>query len=81
MQHDIFCSVFFEVYYYTVRGGNCVEILSPPFWKGVFSKRKEFAPAGSKFFPFREDPFSKKKKKKDFVFSKANRKSQKLSIF
>ena len=29
-----------------------------PFWKGVFSKRKEFAPRGSKFFPFRVDPFS-----------------------
>ena len=23
-----------------------------PFWKGVYSKRKEFAPAESKFFPF-----------------------------
>ena len=41
-----------------------------PFWKGVYSKRKEFAwkggyykrkefaPKGSKFFPFRVDPFS-----------------------
>ena len=27
--------------------------------KGVNSKRKEFAPCGSKFFPFRVDPFSK----------------------
>ena len=26
--------------------------------KGVHSKRKEFAPRGSKFFPFRVDPFS-----------------------
>ena len=26
--------------------------------KGVYSKRKEFAPLGSKFFPFRVDPFS-----------------------
>ena len=26
------------------------------FWKGVYSKRKEFAPKGSKFFPFRIDP-------------------------
>ena len=25
--------------------------------KGVYSKRKEFAPIGSKYFPFREDPF------------------------
>ena len=30
---------------------------SSPFWKGVFSKSKEFAPKGSKFFPFRVDPF------------------------
>ena len=25
-------------------------------WKGVYSKRKEFAPKGSKFLPFRVDP-------------------------
>ena len=31
----------------------------PPFWKGVSTKRKEFAPCGSKFFPFRVDPFQK----------------------
>ena len=29
-----------------------------PFWKVVYSKRKEFAPKGSKFFPFRVDHFS-----------------------
>ena len=28
------------------------------FWKMVYSKRKEFTPSGSKFFPLREDPFS-----------------------
>ena len=28
-----------------------------PFWKRVYSKRIEFAPKGSKFFPFRVDPF------------------------
>ena len=28
------------------------------FWKWVNSKRKEFATIGSKFFPFRADPFS-----------------------
>ena len=28
------------------------------FWKDVYSKRKEFAPNGSKFFPFRVGPFS-----------------------
>ena len=30
-----------------------------PFWKSVYSKWKEFAPTGSKLFPFRVDPFSK----------------------
>ena len=29
-----------------------------PFWKGVYSLRKEFAPSGSKFFPYRVDPFT-----------------------
>ena len=29
-----------------------------PIWEGVYSKRKEFAPIGSKFFPFRVDQFS-----------------------
>ena len=28
------------------------------FWKLVYSRRKEFAPKGSKFFPFEVDPFS-----------------------
>ena len=28
------------------------------FWKGVYSKRKEFAPHGNKFFPFRVDHIS-----------------------
>ena len=28
-----------------------------PSQKEVYSKRKEFAPRGSKFFPFRVDPF------------------------
>ena len=29
-----------------------------PFWKGVYSVRKEFAPKGSEFFPYRVDPYS-----------------------
>ena len=33
-------------------------LYTKPFWKGIHSKRKEFAPQGSKFFPFREDPLS-----------------------
>ena len=43
---------------YTSRGGNSVKLFLPPFWKGVYFNRKEFAPHGSKFFPFRVDPFS-----------------------
>ena len=31
----------------------------PPFSKAVYSKRKEIAPKGSKFFLFRVDPFQK----------------------
>ena len=30
---------------------------SIPFWKRVYSKRKEFAPKGSKFFSFKVDSF------------------------
>ena len=33
------------------------------FWNGVYSKRIEFAPMGSKFFPFRVDPFLEEKEK------------------
>ena len=32
--------------------------LSIPYWKAVYSIRKEFAPFGSKLFPYRVDPFS-----------------------
>ena len=31
-----------------------------PSEKGVYPKRKEFAPPGSKFFYFRVDPFKKR---------------------
>ena len=34
-----------------------------PFQKGVYSKRKEIAPLGSKFFPFRVDLFSEERLK------------------
>ena len=43
---------------YILEGSNSVRLVLSPFWKGVYSKRKEFAPKGSKFFPFREDIFS-----------------------
>ena len=33
------------------------KLFLPPFWKGIYSKRKKFAPSGSTFFPFRVDPF------------------------
>ena len=40
---------------------SCITI---PFWKKrVYYKRKEFAPKGSKFFPFRVDPLLKEGKK------------------
>ena len=45
---------------YAFRVGNFVKVVLPPFLKGVYSKRKEFAPTGSKVFPFRVDPFSKR---------------------
>ena len=38
---------------------SCLLSYAPnSFWKGIYSKRKEFASTGSKFFPFRVDPFS-----------------------
>ena len=43
---------------YTFQGGNSVKLFLSPFWKGIYSKRKEFAPSGSKFFSFREGPFT-----------------------
>ena len=44
-------------HWYTFKGDNSVKVVFAPFWKGTYSKRKEFAPIGSKFFPFRVDPF------------------------
>ena len=37
-------------------------LYSNPLLKGVYSKRKEFAPKGSKFFPFRVDLISEGRK-------------------
>ena len=34
----------------------CFAVHKCPFWKGVYCKRKEFAPLGSKFFHFTVDP-------------------------
>ena len=44
---------------YTFREDNFVKIGLPPFCDGVCSKKNEFAPRRSKFFPFRVDPFQK----------------------
>ena len=44
---------------YTFRGDNSVEIDFASLLKRVYSKRKEFAPCGSKFFPFKVEHFSK----------------------
>ena len=36
---------------------SCLHSCTPgPFWKRVYTERKEFAPEGSKFFPFSVDP-------------------------
>ena len=40
-------------------GGNSFKMVLSPFWKGVYSKRKEIASQGSKFLAFRVDPFSR----------------------
>ena len=42
---------------------SCLFYYKPSiFWKGIFSKRKEFAPMGSKFFPFKKYPFLEERK-------------------
>ena len=43
--------------------------ISNPFWKGVYSKRKEFAPIGSKFFPLEWTHFLKEDNPFDIVAS------------
>ena len=50
----------FKGIWHTFKRDNSVKFVFTPFWKGVHSKRKEFAPRGSKFFPFRVDFFSKR---------------------
>ena len=42
----------------TIPGAAIVNTVFVSLLKGVNTKRKEFAPCGSKFFPFRADPFS-----------------------
>ena len=38
-----------------------------PLLKGIYTKRKEFAPKGSKFFPSRVDPFSEFSPEREFL--------------
>ena len=40
----------------------CVSCKLSLFWKGVYPKRKEFAPRGSKLFSFRVDSFTERRK-------------------
>ena len=67
----------------SVSSMNSIKILYP-YKKGVCSLWREFAPSGSKFFPYRADPFSEGVSQSR-LFSegdwciKANRKSLKLS--
>ena len=51
--------IYIKVNGYTFRGGNSVKINFACLQKSkiVYSKRKEFASLGSKFFPFRVDHF------------------------
>ena len=46
---------------YIFRGRHLCQNCFASFLKKVHSKRKEFAPSGSKFFRFRVDPFSEAK--------------------
>ena len=37
-----------KVFGYTFRGGNSIEMFLPPFWKGVYSKRKNLLSSSGK---------------------------------
>ena len=43
----------------TLQGRQLCQVVLTPIFKGVYYKREEFAPLGSKFFPFRVDPCQK----------------------
>ena len=60
---------------YTCSGETTIKIVLSLFPKGVYSKRKEFAPKGTKFFHFWADSFSEGTS----MCRKANKKSWKLS--
>ena len=46
-------SLVTQVNRYTFKEGNSVNMFLPPFRNCRYSKRHEFAPVRSKFFPFR----------------------------
>ena len=52
-----FACCFFKVNGFFFRGDNCVKLFWFPFWQRVYSKRKEFAPKGSRPI-FRRDRFA-----------------------
>ena len=81
MQHDIF--VLASSKYITTLSGEAAvsKFFRLPSEKGSSLKGKNLLPQGANSFLLEKTLFQKKKKKKDFVYSKANRKSQKLSIF
>ena len=55
-------------------GNNSIKNILAVFWKGVYSKRKEFAPFGANSFLLEYTPF-----RRNLVYREANRKSQKLA--
>ena len=53
--------------WYTIKWDNSDKIVFAPFWKGVYSKRKNLLPTESKFFPFRVDHFGLQKCKQEVL--------------
>ena len=56
---DNFCDFWFDFYTPNLFWKGVHSKTKEPIWQGVHSERKEFAAKGSKFFPFRVDPFQK----------------------
>ena len=50
-------SISFKGNEFHFKGSQLCEHCMPLLWNGVYFKRKEFAPVGSKFFPFTVDFF------------------------
>ena len=59
----------------TFSGKATVKVVSPPFWKGVYSKRKKKCTSWEKSLAYYNGPHFRK----GLTCRKANRKSQKLS--